>query len=124
MLLSLQHLFLPGKNHPCIHKVVLIMINICTMKIMECPDGWGNIPRATTALVRSCSCDTGSFPVIWLGSDPVLVGACSLVEHEAPDTVLLVLYLTSHEDIMDAGMESSNPVRLINPVGLVMMAFG
>lgn len=47
-----------------------------------------------------------------------------MVEHEAPDTVLLVLYLTSHEDIMDAGMESSNPVRLINPVGLVMMAFG
>lgn len=77
---------------------------------MTCPDGWGNIPRVTVALVS----------LAWFKSCPG--GTVILMEREAPDTEVLILYLTSHGDIMDAGMESSNPVRLTNPLGLVVMA--
>lgn len=41
---------------------------------------------------------------VWLGSNPVLVGDC---DRRCLDTALLILYLTSHGYMVDAGMESS-----------------
>jgi hypothetical protein len=64
---------------------------------------------------NGCSCQFGLVEILsWWDCDH-----CWSMKHQIQ---LLVPCLTSHGDIMDAGMESSNPVRLTNPLGLVMMA--